>query len=111
MRNPRAVPWDASTSRRAQKELLCGASVWWFASNVGKNRMDNPADRIVTDPAICHGEPVVRGLRYPVKMILDLLRSGMSEAEILADYADLEQGDIVAVQAYVADPGEKAQGG
>ena len=39
-------------------------------------------DRITTDPAICHGQPTVRGLRYPVENLLELLASGMSIEEI-----------------------------
>lgn len=58
--------------------------------------------RITIDPAICHGKPTVRGLRYPVEMILDLLSSGMTHAEILADYPDLEAEDILAVLEYAA---------
>jgi uncharacterized protein (DUF433 family) len=54
-------------------------------------------DRITIDPAICHGKPTIRGLRYPVEMILDLLSSGMTHDEILADYPDLEAEDILAV--------------
>ncbi len=53
-------------------------------------------DRIVSDPAICHGQPVLRGLRYPVEFILDLLASGMSTEQILDDYADLELDDLYA---------------
>jgi uncharacterized protein (DUF433 family) len=59
-------------------------------------------DRIVSDPEICHGQPVIRGLRYPVEFILDLLASGMTAAEILADYADLEVDDIYAAIEYGA---------
>jgi uncharacterized protein (DUF433 family) len=59
-------------------------------------------DRITIDPDICHGKPCVRGLRYPVDMILELLSSGMTHAEILADYDDLESDDILAVLAYAA---------
>lgn len=59
-------------------------------------------DRITIDPAICHGKPTVRGLRYPVEMILDLLSSGMSHSEILNDYEDLERDDITAVLEYAA---------
>ncbi|HRA89792.1 MAG TPA: DUF433 domain-containing protein [Planctomycetaceae bacterium] len=44
----------------------------------------------------------MRGLRYPVTMILELLASGMSHAEILADYADLEKDDIRACLKYAA---------
>lgn len=56
--------------------------------------------RITMDLAICHGQPVVRGLRYPVENILELLASGMSHEDILADYADLEQDDLLACLAY-----------
>jgi uncharacterized protein (DUF433 family) len=62
----------------------------------------NLLDRIVMDPQICHGKPVVRGLRYPVETILELLSSGMTSDEILADYEDLERDDILAVLAYAA---------
>jgi uncharacterized protein (DUF433 family) len=52
--------------------------------------METPASathpRITIDPNICHGQPTVRGLRYPVQNVLEYLASGMTEAEILADY-------------------------
>lgn len=56
--------------------------------------------RITSDPEICHGKPVVRGLRYPVEMILEWLSAGMTHAEILADYDDLEEDDIRAALSY-----------
>ncbi len=59
-------------------------------------------NRITIDPAICHGKPCIRGLRYPVEVILELLSSGMTSDEILADYADLEPEDIQAVLAFAA---------
>jgi uncharacterized protein (DUF433 family) len=59
-------------------------------------------ERISTNPSICHGKPCIRGLRYPVDMILDLLSAGMTSGEILADYDDLEPEDILAVLAYAA---------
>ena len=62
----------------------------------------NLLDRIVIDPAICHGKPTLRGLRYPVETILELLSSGMTTDEILADYEDLEREDILAALAYAA---------
>ncbi|HIK30112.1 MAG TPA: DUF433 domain-containing protein [Oscillatoriales cyanobacterium M59_W2019_021] len=52
--------------------------------------------RITLDPEICHGKPCIRGLRYPVEVILELLSSGMSIEEILEDYDDLEREDILA---------------
>lgn len=59
-------------------------------------------ERITIDPDICHGKPCIRGMRYPVNMILELLSAGMSHEEILADYDDLEQADILAVLAFAA---------
>ena len=60
------------------------------------------SDRITMNPDVCHGKPCVRGLRYPVTMVLDLLGSGMSSQEILADYPDLEAEDIQACLQFAA---------
>jgi uncharacterized protein (DUF433 family) len=59
-------------------------------------------ERITINPDICHGKPCIRGLRYPVDTILELLSGGMSTEEILADYDDLEREDILAVLAFAA---------
>ena len=59
-------------------------------------------ERITMNPDICHGKPCIRGLRYPVDMILELLSAGMSSEEILADYDDLELEDILAALAFAA---------
>jgi len=59
-------------------------------------------ERITIDPAINHGKPTIRGLRYPVETILELLSSGMSTDEILADYEDLERDDILAALTFAA---------
>ena len=64
--------------------------------------MDTLLSRITIDPAICHGKPCVRGLRYPVEMLLELLSSGMTPEEILNDYADLEREDLLAALAFAA---------
>ena len=58
--------------------------------------------RIMINPRICHGKPCIRGLRYPVAMLLELMSSGMSHEEILADYEDLERDDSLAALAYAA---------
>ncbi len=58
--------------------------------------------RITHHPDICHGKPCIRGLRYPVEFILELLSSGMTTEEILADYDDLESDDIFAVLLFAA---------
>lgn len=58
--------------------------------------------RITTDPAICHGQPVIRGLRYTVESVLELLAAGMTVDEVLADYPDLERDDILAALEFGA---------
>ena len=58
--------------------------------------------RITSDPAICHGQPTVRGLRYPVQNLLELLSSGMTIEGILADYPDLERDDLLAALEFGA---------
>jgi uncharacterized protein (DUF433 family) len=58
--------------------------------------------RITVDPGLCHGKPCVRGLRYPVEFLLEQLSGGMTAAQILADYPDLEADDLRAAYAYGA---------
>ena len=53
-------------------------------------------ERITSDPAVCHGQPTIRGLRYPVEMLLGLLSAGMTIEEVLADYPDLQRDDLLA---------------
>lgn len=64
--------------------------------------IDNLLSRITVDPNICHGKPCIRGLRYPVELLLELQSSGMSTEQILADYPDLEADDLRAACAYGA---------
>jgi uncharacterized protein (DUF433 family) len=59
-------------------------------------------NRITIDPAICHGKPTIRGLRYPVDNMLELMASGMSIEELLADYPDLQKEDFLACIEYAA---------
>ena len=58
--------------------------------------MSELLQRITIDPDICHGKPCIRGLRYPVELILELLSGEMEINEILQDYEDLEKDDIKA---------------
>ena len=74
-----------------------GAAIQLFVET-----MMNAQSRITIDSDICHGKPTIRGLRYPVETILELLSSGMTADEILADYEDLEREDLLAVFAYAA---------
>jgi uncharacterized protein (DUF433 family) len=59
-------------------------------------------ERITINPDICHGKPTIRGLRYPVENMLELMASGMSIEEILLDYEDLEKDDLLACLLYAA---------
>jgi uncharacterized protein (DUF433 family) len=68
----------------------------------------NLADRITIDPEICHGKPTIRGLRYPVETILELLSSGMTNEELLAEYEDLEPADILAAMDFASRCGVKS---
>ncbi|PJI38600.1 MAG: hypothetical protein CTR54_21240 [Rhizobium sp.] len=58
--------------------------------------------RITVDPELCGGRPTLRRMRIRVKDVLDLLASGASQEEILADYPLLEAGDIVAALEFAA---------
>lgn len=59
-------------------------------------------DRITFNPGQCGGRPCIRGMRIRVKDVLDLLAARVPEAEILADYPDLEPEDIQASIEYAA---------
>jgi len=59
--------------------------------------------RISVDPNICFGKPCIRGHRIWVSLILDFLASGMTTQELLQEYPDLEEADILACIAYGAE--------
>ncbi|MEH3047249.1 DUF433 domain-containing protein [Sphingomonas adhaesiva] len=63
--------------------------------------MDNSA-RIVINPEVCGGRPIVAGTRIRVVDILEMLAGGSSESEILADFPALSGDDIRASLAYAA---------
>jgi uncharacterized protein (DUF433 family) len=59
-------------------------------------------ERIVLDPEIHHGKPVIRGTRVPVARVLGCLAAGMSEAEVRREY-DLSEEDLLAAFEYAAE--------
>lgn len=59
-------------------------------------------DRITIDPARRSGKPCIRGTRITVYDVLDYLASGMDEADILADFPELERDDLRACLAFAA---------
>lgn len=60
-------------------------------------------DRIIWDPKIMSGKPVIRGTRIPVETILRWLGKGTSIEELLAEYPTLVRDDVNAAQAFAAD--------
>ncbi len=59
--------------------------------------------RIVLDPAVLTGKPIVRGTRLSVEFIIDLMAEGWSEPDILANYPGLTTKDLRACLAYAAE--------
>ncbi len=59
-------------------------------------------DRISRDPAICGGQPVIRGTRVLVRTVLAYLAHGSSMAEILAEFPSLTEEDVRAIVAFAA---------
>ena len=70
---------------------------WWIM---------NAENRIVIDPAICHGKPVIRGTRMPVSLVVGSLAGGMSFEQLRQEY-DLTVEDIRAALKYVGDLAEQ----
>ncbi len=59
--------------------------------------------RIAIDPQVCFGKPCIRGHRIWVSLILDLLASGTSIADVLSMYPGIEEADVLACIAYGAE--------
>ena len=59
-------------------------------------------NRITANADICHGKPCIRGLRYPVEFILEMLSGPTTSAQFLQDYPDLQEDDLKAALAYAA---------
>lgn len=59
-------------------------------------------DRITVDPAQCSGRPCIRGMRFPVHQIVELVAAGNTPEDILADFPYLEREDIRQALAYAA---------
>ncbi len=56
----------------------------------------NLLERITINPEILHGKPSIRGMRWSVEMIIDMLGSGMDIKEIIEEHPELEKEDILA---------------
>jgi uncharacterized protein (DUF433 family) len=59
--------------------------------------------RVSADPEVHHGEPCIRGTRIPVRMIVGSLADGLTAEQIVAEYPQLTQADVLAALAYAAE--------
>jgi uncharacterized protein (DUF433 family) len=64
--------------------------------------MEQIADRIVIDPDILVGKPVIKGTRIPVYLVVEFVANGMTEEEILEEYPELKKNDIKAALLYAS---------
>lgn len=64
--------------------------------------MKDPLDRIVVDPEILVGKPVVKGTRIPVYLIIEFLANGLTQEEILDQYPALTKEDLKAALLYAS---------
>lgn len=64
--------------------------------------MEDLMDRIVIDPEILVGKPVIKGTRIPVYLIIEFLANGLTEEEILDQYPTLKKEDIKAALLYAS---------
>lgn len=64
--------------------------------------MQSLLSRITINPEVCHGQPVIRGLRYPVESILEYLAGGDTFEDVLAEFPDLQREDLLACLEFAA---------
>ena len=93
--NPRSAPENGLTLPVEPRILILSFHLW-------RPTMEDLLQRITVNPNMAFGKPTIRGLRYSVEWLLELLSSGMSQQEILADYEDLEPADIYAALQFAS---------
>ena len=64
--------------------------------------MEEIADRIVIDPDVMVGKPVIKGTRIPVYLLVEFVANGMTEKEIIHEYPQLRKEDIKAALLYAS---------
>jgi len=60
------------------------------------------SERVIVDPEVLAGKPVIRGTRLAVEFVLELLAAGQSESELLTNYPGLAHEDILACLSYAS---------
>ena len=92
MKDGRCLQWAGRTGRFL---------IYW-RGKADEEQFVTLLDRITIDPMVFGGKPCIRGMRFPVSKLLDLVASGMSQAEIVEDYPYLEEEDIRQALKYAA---------
>ena len=64
--------------------------------------MSQLLERITISPEICHGKPVIRGLRFPVEVMLENFSAGETMDDLLTEFPDLERDDFLACLEFAA---------
>jgi uncharacterized protein (DUF433 family) len=79
--------------------MVCGGK----SAEVGRGHMsDDLLHRIVSDPEVMAGKPLIRGTRNPVELLVRMLAEGIPQADILREYSRLVPEDIRAALVYAA---------
>jgi uncharacterized protein (DUF433 family) len=71
--------------------------------NGEQNMLNNWEDRIIVDPKILVGKPVIKGTRLSVEFVLGLLANGWSVEQVLDEYQQLTREDIIAALRYAVE--------
>lgn len=64
-------------------------------------------ERIVTNPQILHGKPVIKGTRIPIYTVLNLMANGLDAKEVFREYPDLTEEDVLACLEYASHLAEE----
>jgi uncharacterized protein (DUF433 family) len=96
------APTAPDCAASATEDSACPPGAIAMPAGSGYRKRVSQLERITSDPAVCHGQPTIRGLRYTVENLVELLSAGMTIDEVLADYPDLERDDILAALEFGA---------
>jgi len=101
-------PWCLTTRRRSvfKRTRYGDENSTTMANSSMIEIIMNPQSRIVIDPEICHGKPVIRGTRVPVTVVVGSLASGMTFENVQREY-DLTDEDIRAALRSVGELAEQ----
>ena len=64
--------------------------------------MENLLERVVVDPKILAGKPVIRGTRIPVYLVVELMAAGTNVNDVVKEYPELQEDDVKAALLYAS---------